>query len=153
MAGMSFLFLDFISLRKSVCVFSFCHARSFHFRVIVFKPYSDTFRASPRLCICKACKEEYGSCSLFESYSQTVLKYNKPFLRSNDDTEVDFEEIEREWDFLPNETIVAVANESKHDNVWFIQIVDNNCVLNNKESDSYGNVVVPGVRFLKGHFL
>ena len=28
-----------------------------------------------------------------------------------------------------------------------------NCVLNNKESDSYGNVVVPGVRFLKGHFL
>jgi len=38
------------------------------FHVMIFSPFADHFRASPCLCLCDACQEEYGSCSLFNSY-------------------------------------------------------------------------------------
>ena len=118
------------------------------------------FSGIPPDYVCDTCKEDYGSCDLFSTYSLTVLKYNKPYLRSGivaetegDDKDEDDEESDRQWEFLFNESIVAVANDSLRENLWFIKIIDNNCIVDKPEPDSYGNVIINGVCFLKGHFL
>ena len=41
-------------------------AGSASFEIMIFKPNSEVFKASSRLCICTACQVEYGSCSLFK---------------------------------------------------------------------------------------
>ena len=42
------------------------------FQVIIFKPNTTTIRAAPRICICSTCKEDYGSCNLFQDYQLTL---------------------------------------------------------------------------------
>ena len=92
-------------------------------------------------------------------------KYDLPFLWSNlnengeedDYSDHDHEEQEEEdefWDFLTVRSVVAVANqEGFQDCVWFIKITDNDRVEEEAVFDSYNNCIIPGVRFLKGHFL
>ena len=134
------------------------------FRAMVFKPGSEAFKASTRLCICEDCKVEYGLCSTFSEYSMVYVKYNVPYLRS-DRSKPELEIVEHEdegdedienenWDFLTPGSIVAVANqEGSHDSVWFIKVTDNNCEANEQICDSYNNHIIPGIRFLKGKFL
>ena len=42
------------------------------FQVSLFPPGSETFKASPRLCICNLCVLNYGSCKLFKEYKVIV---------------------------------------------------------------------------------
>ena len=132
------------------------------FRSMVFTPGANIFKASSRLCIYEQCKEYYGSCDSFTDYSLQVMKYNQPYLRSKitADGDEDEEEINDDeedgnglWEFLTVDSVVAVANKSTQDPVWFIKIKSNNCVEEEIVYDSYQNAIIPGVRFLKGHFL
>ena len=126
------------------------------------------FLAASRLCVCDICKYDYGSCELFKKLSLTSRYYEPPCLRSafnedddddddddhdDDGDEIDEEERDGYWDILCPNSFVAVANDSCRDSVWFIQIIDNNCIVDKPEPDSYGQVVINGVRFLKGNFL
>ena len=56
-------------------------------------------------------------------------------------------------ELISSDSIVAVANESKQENSWFIQHVNSNCILEKIEADSCGNTIIAGVRVSKGHFL
>ena len=124
------------------------------FRVVVFKPNSKVFWAAPRLCICESCQNDYGTCQLFNEYSLTIMDYQLPFLRSQpgESTEPD-DKSDESWDFLGNNSIVAIANNSMVDNLWFVLIIDNNCIVGEPEADDYGHIILNGVRFIKGNFL
>ena len=93
---------------------------------------------------------------------------SKPLLRSdvpssdnesdddeNDDGEIDVDN----WDFLSPDSVVAVAPDDEDDGdndqdpIWLIKIVENNCVSDSLEVDSYGNQILARTRFLKGRFL
>ena len=79
------------------------------------------------------------------------MGYQTPFLRSVDE-DVDIEEQEKHdecWDMICKNTVVAVENDSEHGDVWLIKILDNNCIVDEPESDDYGNTVLSGVRWKK----
>ena len=38
------------------------------FHCMVFKPNGNSFKASPRICLCDDCSSDYGSCSSFKVY-------------------------------------------------------------------------------------
>ncbi len=54
------------------------------FHVLVFKPKESFFLASPRLCICDECKQDYGSFSLFYQHELNVQELQDIPLRSDD---------------------------------------------------------------------
>ena len=52
------------------------------------------------------------------------------------------------------DTIVAVAAaENSIDTIWLIKVIDNACIANECAIDDYQNKIIPGGRYLKGHFL
>ena len=56
------------------------------------------------------------------------------------------------WDFLCPDTIVTVAAaENSTDTIWLIKVIDNACIANECAIDYYQNMIIPGVRYLKGH--
>ena len=51
-------------------------------------------------------------------------------------------------------SFVAVAPDADApDPVWFIKVTDNDSTAGPTEEDDYGNRILMGLRFLKGHFL
>ena len=99
------------------------------FQVMVFTPNSRTFRAAPYLCMCDACKEEYGSCNLFTSYDLKTYQLKKIFLRSNiapapapDDHQDDIVPSE----FILPDTFCAVIPDEKNnpsnESVWLSRL-------------------------------
>ena len=56
--------------------------------------------------------------------------------------------------FLAEDSLIAVAAGSNSvDTVWFMKVIDNNCLSDGGCVDYYGNAVGQGVIYLKGHFL
>ena len=53
------------------------------FQVIVFNPDSTEIKVSERRCICETCKNNYGTCSLFKSYTMEVTNLKETSLRSS----------------------------------------------------------------------
>ena len=49
---------------------------------MVFKPNGNSFKASPRICLCDACSSDYGSCSSFKEYPLICHQLKLVFLRS-----------------------------------------------------------------------
>ena len=134
------------------------------FRAMLFEPGKTTFKALSRICICAVCELDYGLCASFHEYSLVHMNYDRPCLRSdvgdnivNDEAEFEPDEEHGERDssdFLSVGWVVALANqESLRDSVWFIKIAEINCVADELASDSYGNKILLGIPFLKGHFL
>ena len=52
------------------------------FQVVLFTPGSETFKASPRLCLSDFCVLNYGSCKLFKEYDVIVKQLKSTLLRS-----------------------------------------------------------------------
>ena len=123
------------------------------FQVIVFKPNSYIIRASPRLYMCSACKEEFGSCSLFQEYTLVVQSLNKISTRSI----LYQEEIVKSCivdDFIAKGCVVAVATEDKSpDTVWFIIINSVENCFKSEMVDDYGNTIPPKQNYISGRFL
>ena len=53
------------------------------FQVIVFNPDSTEIKASERICICETCKNNYGTCSLFKSYTMQITNLKETSPRSS----------------------------------------------------------------------
>ena len=49
---------------------------------MVFKPNGNSFKASPRICLCDDCSSDYGSCSSFKEYPLICHQLKLVFLRS-----------------------------------------------------------------------
>ena len=117
------------------------------FQVIVFKPGGTEIMASPRLCVCDDCKEEYGSCLLFRSYF--VHEMNITSLRSSKkpiEVSGSYNESEVE-DFLVPSTICAIAaDDNSHDLVWFPQTIGMSTSLNIL-TDDYDHIITPGQEY------
>ena len=98
----------------------------------MLKPGASTLRAATQICNFESCKGEYGSCDKFMKYPiPNVTQLNKVFLRSNTEnaTTVAQEVDETVADLLVPGSFVAIAADTNSiDTVWFIQIVESNCV-------------------------
>ena len=134
------------------------------FQVMVFKPNSAEFRAAPRLCICKKCQEEYGSCDLFQSYPLITEKYTLASLRSNvlSATTFTVDKVTASslcadtanLFILHNSYVAVAAPESSSDTFWLIKVTDVDCCeLEEKSEDGYGHIIPAGNIFMQGHFL
>ena len=55
--------------------------------------------------------------------------------------------------FLPGSTVAVTAAEYSVDTVWFIKIANDIGMANNLIRDSYGNCILAGQHYLKGHSL
>ena len=131
------------------------------FHAMVFSPGKDCFKASKRICICDKCKDQFGSCEQFAEYSLNVNQLNRIHLRSSN-ADVSMEEPTADEedgesniiDFLPENSFVAVAaGNNSIDTVWFVKIIDSDCLSDGSCVDDYGNAIGQGVTYLKGHFL
>ena len=125
------------------------------FQVMIFTPNTNTFKASPRLCLCDLCSLNYGSCALFQTYELQVQILNKVSLRNSIPPPPEIVGQEKVNDFVSVGTYVAVAAPKESaDTVWLIKVVEVNRVDLEKESqDSYQHKIAPGVMHLSGHFL
>ena len=107
------------------------------------------------------CRNDYASCDLFDDYSLSVCKVSVPYLQIKNavlEAEEDWQQVYDECndysDFLSIDSIVAVAADSgSQDPFWWIGIIEKNCIANSQEPDCYGNKIVPGQRYLRGHYL
>ena len=77
-----------------------------------------------------------------------------PYLRcKNVVLEAEEDECHDYWDFLSVDSVVTVASDSgSQDPFWLIRIIENNCIANSEDPDSYGNKIIPGQQNLKGYF-
>lgn len=152
---------------------------SSQFHVIIFSPGETTMKAAKRICVCEKCKESFGTCENFIDYTLSVQELNKIHLRSSkalpvsqtkqvdsdesgSDSDDEDDVVENEdksdsqtaHDFICPDSIVAVAaDERSADTIWFIKVLENECVECVDVKDDYENVVVRGESFFKGHFL
>ena len=125
------------------------------FHVAIFKPKSEKFKASTRLCLCEQCLIEYGSCPLFKEYELQVQAITTPSLRSNLASPVDESSEDALSDFVSVGTYVAVAASiSSPDTVWLIKVNEINRIDHQNVSvDSFGFKVAANVMHLSGNFL
>ena len=128
----------------------------------MLKPGASTRRAAIQICICESWKGQYDSCDEFMKYPiLNVTQLNKVFFKSKsenattaaqkvDETKID----EAVADLLVPASFVAIASHTNSiDTVWFIQIVESNCVWYGVLYDDYSHKIAAGVNFLKSHFL
>ena len=119
---------------------------SSHFQVIVFRP-NEPMKASPRICICDKCQNEYGSCDLFKEYTLTCNQLNKTCLRSQINEYIGIEEREdgeeaSDVDVLHVDTVVALAaSKEAYDPFYLIKITQEECPAEAESTDSWGNKV------------
>ena len=95
----------------------------------VFRPHQ-RMKASPRICLCKECQVEYGSCQLFKEYDITINHLKKICLRSTfadrigaealeDDEFIDDDET---TEVLIKDSIVALAAGTKACETFYLII-------------------------------
>ena len=129
------------------------------FQVIVFYAKTTTVRAAKHICICDSCRQDYGSCSLFQNYDLVVENLNKTNLRSNyDDKNIndgvkrDEENTSYNYHLLPVSVCATVANNKLTDTVWFVQIIGE---FHSPENviDDYGHTASAGEKYMLDHFL
>ena len=132
-------------------------AGSSTFQVILIHPGTSVIKASPRLCMCKECKNEFGSCSLYKEYDLTVHHLNKVSSRSNFVNEYtpDCEGAgTAKNEFIAKDSVVAVAARNKHtDTIWFLMVTSNEMIMNKSINGGYGNTTAAGQDFFTGKFL
>ena len=127
------------------------------FHALVFSPSSDSFKASPILCVCEQCEMHYGSCSNFEEYNLLVGTLNKVNLRASEIVEIDasddLTDEDENIDFIfPDSIVVVPADEKSLDTVWFIKVINEN-ISDNDTIDDYGNTIPGNTCYFSGHFL
>ena len=128
------------------------------FQVMVFKPGSSVFWASPRICVCDKCMLDYGSCSLFNEYQLVIQELNKISLRSNIEPPPEADAVEQEdrsylGGFLLSGSVCAVAADKKSINtVWFIHILEEK-VAETVIIDDYGQKINEGFKYFRGNYM
>jgi hypothetical protein len=131
------------------------------FQVLIFTPNSNKFKASPYLCTCEICINiEYGSCSLFQVYELTAVDLIKRTMRSDfEPAQTSSSDVSEEENIFANgffspESICAIAaDESSFETLFFVRILENDCISNQFEIDDFHHKVSPGQAFLKCHYL
>ena len=115
------------------------------FHAILFKPGVSTLTAATQISICESCKGEYGLCDEFMEYPiPNVTQLNKMFLRSNTENATT---VAQEVDetvaglLVPGSFVSIAANTNSIDTVWFIQIVESNCVGDGVLCDDYSHKI------------
>ena len=130
------------------------------FHAMLFSPGKNCFKASKRICICDKCKDQFGSREQCSEYSLNLKQLNKIHLRSSN-ADVSGKHADDEEDnessvinFWAEDSFIAVAAGSNSiDTVWFVKVIDDDCLSDGSCVDDYRNAVGQGVRYLKGHFL
>lgn len=107
---------------------------SSQFHAMVFSPGDSSFKAAKRICVCTQCNESFGSCNNF-IYSADD---------NDEQTAIDF--------IAPNSFVAVAAHEKSVDTLWFIKVIENECIESIDKQDDYGNVILRGTSFIKGHF-
>ena len=132
-------------------------AGSSTFQVILICPGTSVIKAWPRLCMCKECKNKFGSSSLYKEYDLIVHHLNKVWSRSNfvNEHTPDCEEAGNAVnEFVAKDSAVAVTSPNKHtDTVWFIMVTSDDVTMNKPIIDGYGNTVAAGKALFIGQFL
>ena len=131
------------------------------FQVIVFYPKTTTVRAAKHLCICDSCRQDYGSCSLFQNYDLVVENLNKINCWSNYDGKNINDSVERDEEttshnyFLLVVSVCAIATNNKSTNtVWFVQIKGEfDSPGTENVIDDYSHTASAGKKYMLGHLL
>ena len=89
------------------------------FQIIIFTPYSRTFKAAPRICVCDQCFLTYGSCSLFKEY-EPRSEGVESLQRTLRDPEVPDEAPPSL--LLPGVVCAILPSESSTDTFWLVHI-------------------------------
>ena len=96
-------------------------------RSILFTPFAETIKVSPRVCLCNKCKERYGSCELFIDCYLPVTHLKPLTLRSHTEDIVEpfsHEGFSHVTEFLLADSVCAIASSSKStDPVWLMRII------------------------------
>ena len=102
-------------------------------------------------------KGGYGSFDDFTEYLiLNITQLNKVFLRPNtENVTTEAQKVDKTVaDFLVPRSFAATAADSNSiDIVWFIKIVESNCVEDGVLCNEYGHKIAAGVNFLKDYFL
>ena len=134
------------------------------FQVVIFEPNTNIMKAAQYLYGCNQClSEKYGSCSLFYSYSLESGNINNVSLRSgyhqpvelNKDCDGDNDEGNQDISSLVcrGNICAIVADKASIDTVWFVFIVNGDCVSNNSSTDAYGHTVSALQHFITCNYL
>ena len=134
---------------------------SSEFRIAIFNPNMEVFRAAPYLCLCSSCQVELGSCNLFKEYHPETQQLKTTTLRSyleqtsirkqGNDKEDDYADTR---DFVVEGTICAIAaSETSQDTVWFIFIINGETEATKLLEDTSGHQVFPGQKIIASHYL
>ena len=110
------------------------------------------------ICICDNCRVNYGFCEKFEEYLVNVGHPNKAHLISNDALLAQGISSKDNYDnvvsFLRSGSVVAIAADRKSiETIWFIKVIEAECVSENVEHGYYGHSIAKGVAYIKGCYL
>ena len=126
----------------------------FHSMLWFFKPGQSFFLAAPRLCICKQCCNEYGSCEHFSRYDlqQHELRSIPLLSGAQPPTEIISEEDVGGF-VTPDSYVALAAHHTSNDNIWFAKVRKINLCSTREEVDDYGNSIPAGTIYFCGNFL
>ena len=116
---------------------------------LFFTPHMNVIKASNHLCICK-------SCSLFKEFILKSNYQNQLQLRSDvpvpgscelpHDTTTDESNLLTEY-ITPGSIVTVAADSNSIETVWFIKVIENECVSNGEDQDDYGQVIIENAMF------
>ena len=127
---------------------------------MVFRPHQ-RMKASSRICLCKECQVEYGSCQLFKEYDITINHLKKICLRSTFADRIGAEALEDDESIDDDETtevlikgsIVALAAGTKGcETFYLIKITEEEREASTAETDEWGTNITGGQLHLRGQF-
>ena len=127
------------------------------FQVILIRSGTSVIKTSPRLCMCKECKNKFGSCSLYKERDLIGHHLNKVSSRSNfvNEYRPDCEGTTAVNKFIAKDSVVAVAAPNKHTDTILVIMVTSDEVTTNKPivDGYYGNTIATGEVFFTGQSL
>ena len=99
-------------------------------------------------------KVNYGSCEKFKEYSVNVGHLNKVHSRSKDTLLAQVISTKDDGDnvvsFLTSGSIIAIAADRKSiETIWFIKVIEAECVSENAEIVDYGHSIAKGIAYMK----
>ena len=124
------------------------------FQAMVFRPHQ-RMKASPRICLCKECQVEYGSCHLFKEYDITINHLKKICLRSTFADRIGAEALEDDetTEVLIKDSIVALAAGTKaRETFYLMKITEEEKEASIKETDKWGTKIKEGQLHLRGQY-
>lgn len=119
------------------------------FEIMFFQPNLTTYADADRICLRQQCKDEYGSCSLFQDFYLLVTQLKETGLKFNDTQHGEKPLTEL---LLPNSVCAIAANNKSSDTLWLVLILEQN-VDESNEPDDYGHTIPKGCSFITGHYL